>query len=101
MICLGHPLCRLREVSGMTESLVVDADGHCSEPEDGLAQWLPAEYTAKGPIRVKDDYGNSRIILEGRLWSKSGALGSGVQGPFAPHITGSRPGMRDPKQRLV
>ncbi len=85
----------------MSESLVVDADGHCSEPEDELSRWLPAEYAGRAPIRVKDDYGNSRIILEGRVWSRSGALGTGVQGPFAPHIRGSRPGMRDPKQRLV
>src|SRR5207249_899315 len=28
-------------------------------------------------------------------------LGSGVQGPFAPHIIGFRPGMREPDKRLV
>ncbi|HEX6513439.1 MAG TPA: amidohydrolase family protein [Chloroflexota bacterium] len=85
----------------MSASFVVDADGHCQEPEEGLAQWLPDDYARHAPIRVKDDYGNSRIILEGRVWSKSGHLGSGVQGPFAPHIVGFRPGMRDAQQRLV
>jgi predicted TIM-barrel fold metal-dependent hydrolase len=84
----------------MIPPLVVDADGHCQEPEDGLATWLPDDYAQHAPIRVQDDYGNSRIILEGRLWSRSGPLGPGVQGPFAPHIVGSRPGMRDPNQRL-
>ena len=79
----------------MTSPLVIDADGHCQEPEEGLAQWMPTEYASRAPIRVTDDYGNRRIILEGRMWSKSGALGSGVQGPFAPHIVGFRPGMRE------
>jgi len=85
----------------MPASLVVDADGHCNEPEEGLAQWLPAEYASRAPIRVTDDYGNRRTIMEGRIWSKSGPLGSGVQGPFAPHIIGSRPGMREPDKRLA
>ena len=25
--------------------LVVDADGHCQEPEEGLTQWMPKERT--------------------------------------------------------
>ena len=85
----------------MAGSLVVDADGHCNEPEEGLAAWLPGEYAGRAPIRVTDDYGNRRMILEGRVWSRSGPLGSGVQGPFAPHIKHSRPGMREPEKRLV
>lgn len=85
----------------MTASLVVDADGHCNEPEEGLAKWLPAEYAGRAPIRITDDYGNRRMILEGRVWSRSGSLGSGVQGPFASHIRQSRPGMGEPDKRLV
>src|SRR6185437_2670698 len=85
----------------MAGSLVVDADGHCNEPEEGLAAWLPSEYAGRAPIRVTDDYGNRRMILEGRVWSRSGPLGSGVQGPFSPHIKHSRPGMREPEKRLV
>jgi len=84
----------------MSIDLVIDADGHCQEPEDELAAWLPAEHASRAPKRVRDNLGNSRILLEGRLWAKSEGLGPGVSGPFAPHIAGSRPGMRDPNLRL-
>src|SRR3954452_3540592 len=84
----------------MSTSLVIDADGHCSEPEDELAQWLPDEYASRAPKRITDNLGQPRMLLEGRLWGKSEGLGQGVSGPFAPHIVGSRPGMRDPRKRL-
>jgi predicted TIM-barrel fold metal-dependent hydrolase len=84
----------------MAIDLVVDADGHCNEPEEGLARWMPAEYASRVPVRIQDNLGNSRIIFEGRVWAKSEGLGPGVSGPFAPHIERSRPGMKDPLQRL-
>src|SRR6266849_9497223 len=87
--------------SAMSVPLVVDADGHCQEPEEGLAPWMPRELAGRVPRRITDNLGQSRILLEGRVWGKSEGLGPGVSGPFAPHIVGSRPGMRDPKQRLV
>jgi uncharacterized protein len=49
---------------------------------------------------VTDNQGYSRLLLEGRLWGKPEGYGQGVTGPFAPHIARSRPGMRDPLQRL-
>jgi predicted TIM-barrel fold metal-dependent hydrolase len=85
----------------MAPNLVVDADGHCSEPEEGLARWMPKEYADRVPRRIADNQGNSRILFEGRVWAKSEGLGPGVSGPFADHIRGSRPGMRDPAQRLI
>jgi predicted TIM-barrel fold metal-dependent hydrolase len=84
----------------MPIDLVIDADGHCSEPEDELARWMPPEYAPRAPIRIKDNLGQPRILLEGRVWGKSEGLGPSVSGPFAPHIRLSRPGMRDPLQRL-
>ena len=85
----------------MTVDLVIDADGHCDEPENELAAWMPPEYASRAPISVRDNLGHPRIILEGRLQGKSEGLGPSVSGPFAPHIRLSRPGMRDPHQRLV
>ena len=84
----------------MTIDLVIDADGHCQEPEDGLAEWLPSEYASRAPKHVTDNRGQPRTLLEGRIWGKSEGLGPSVSGPFAPHIVGSRPGMRDARQRL-
>ena len=37
--------------------LVVDADGHCQEPEEGLAQWMPKELASRAPRRVTDNLG--------------------------------------------
>jgi uncharacterized protein len=84
----------------MAIDLVVDADGHCTEPTDGLAKYLPSEYASRAPKSVKDNLGHGRMILEGRIWGKSEGLGQSVSGPFAPHIRHSRPGMSDPLQRL-
>ena len=79
----------------MAIPLVVDADGHCQEPEDGLAQWMPKELASRVPRRITDNLGQPRILLEGRVWDKSEGLGPSVSGPFAPHIVGGRPGMLD------
>jgi uncharacterized protein len=84
----------------MAIDLVVDADGHCTEPTDGLAKYLPKEYASRAPISVRDNLGQPRMLLEGRVWGKSEGLGQSVSGPFAPDIKHSRPGMSDPLQRL-
>ncbi len=84
----------------MALELVIDADGHCSEPAEGLASWMPAEYAHRAPMTFVDQEGRTRLVMEGRLSAKRGGLGSGPNGPFAPHIAGSRPGMADPLLRL-
>jgi len=84
----------------MAVDLVVDADGHCDEPQDELARWLPEAYRSRAPRRVRDNLGQPRTLLEGRIWGNSEGLAQSVSGPFAPHIKHSRPGMSDPLQRL-
>jgi len=84
----------------MALELVIDADGHCSEPTNGLAAWMPDEYASRAPANVKDDAGRSRLMVEGRLAAKRGGLGTGVNGPFSSHIVQSRAGMTDPAVRL-
>jgi uncharacterized protein len=86
----------------MVRDLVIDADGHCTEPTDELAKWLPADYVHRSPTSVKDHQGRSYNLIEGRITSRREGLGPGVSPPFSPRArTGSRPGMRDPVQRLV
>ncbi len=88
--------------NGLTPvDLVVDADGHCQEPADELARWLSPEFASRAPRPITDNQGNTRILLEGRVWARSEGLGMGVSGPFASHVQRSRPGMRDPLQRLT
>jgi hypothetical protein len=86
----------------MGADLVIDADGHCSEPTDQLAKWMPSEYAGRAPVSFKDNNGRGRTLIEGRLTAKAeGSLGPSVTGPFSPTLRGgSRPGMSDPLQRL-
>ncbi|HWP29452.1 MAG TPA: amidohydrolase family protein [Chloroflexota bacterium] len=84
----------------MTSYPVIDADGHVNEGDVDLRPWLPEAYRPLAPIRLKDNRGHARILLEGRIWAASEGPHPGVSGPFAPHIVGSRPGMVDPQLRL-
>jgi hypothetical protein len=84
----------------MAIDLVVDADGHCNEPLEGLAAYLPDAYKSRAPKSITDNLGQRRMLLEGKVWGKSEGLGPSVSGPFAPHIRQSRPGMSDPTLRL-
>lgn len=80
--------------------LVVDADGHVYEGNVDLRPRLPEQWRSQAPIRLNDNEGNSRMLLEGRLWSASQGLGPGVSGPMTDKARGYRDGMVDPAARL-
>ncbi len=80
--------------------LVIDADGHVYEGNVDLTSRMPEKWRSQAPIRLKDNEGNSRMLLEGRLWSASQGLGPGVSGPMTEKARGYRPGMVDPVARL-
>src|SRR5437870_892803 len=82
----------------MTTNLVIDADGHCYEPDTDLVKWLPKEYAHLAPNRVTDSSGYSHLMIEGRLAALGRRRRSGAV--FAEHIERSRPGMTDPTKRL-
>ena len=46
---------------------VVDADGHCQEPEEGLAQWMPKELASRAPRRVTDNLGRHPLVQSERV----------------------------------
>lgn len=80
--------------------LVVDADGHVNEGDVDLASRLPEKWRSQAPVRLKDNQGYPRILLEGRIWSASQGPGPGVTGPFTEKARKRRPGMTDPVERL-
>ena len=80
--------------------LVIDADGHVYEGNVDLTSRMPEKWRSQAPVRLKDNEGNSRILLEGRLWSASQGLGPGVSGPMTDKARGFRAGMVDPHARL-
>ncbi len=80
--------------------LVIDADGHVYEGNVDLAGRMPEKWRSQAPIRLQDNEGNWRILLEGRIWSASQGLGPGVSRPMTEKARGFRPGMVDPAARL-
>jgi predicted TIM-barrel fold metal-dependent hydrolase len=61
---------------------------------------LPARYKSQAPERRPSGNGQLRTIIEGKAWPRPSGLGIGVGGPYnRPHPR--RPGMTDPKARLV
>lgn len=80
--------------------LVVDADGHVYEGNIDLRPRMPEKWRSQAPIRMNDNEGNGRMLLEGRMWSASQGLGPGVSGPMTDKARGFREGMVDPLARL-
>ncbi|MGZ8529880.1 MAG: hypothetical protein ACXW6J_04490, partial [Candidatus Binatia bacterium] len=80
--------------------LVIDADGHVSEGDIDFAKRLPDKWRSQAPIKVKDNLGYTRNLIEGRIWSPSQGPAPGVTGPFTEKARKSRPGMTDPLARL-
>jgi uncharacterized protein len=85
----------------MPTPIIIDADGHCNEPDSELAEWMPKELAHLAPNRVTDSTGYSHLMIEGRLAGRR-RWGGGVDrcAVFADHIQRSRPGMIDPLKRL-
>jgi len=85
----------------MSKHLVIDADGHCNEPDTGLAKFMPKEIAHLAPNRVTDSSGYSHLMIEGRLAGRRRWGGGADRGAvFAEHIERSRPGMTDAVKRL-
>ena len=86
----------------MQNGKVIDADGHVFEHSVDWAERLKRlnpPYHNRVPKWVKDDWGRSRLLIEGRLPIVSGP-GLGQTGPFVEGINTNRPAGSDPHARL-
>ena len=83
-----------------TNTLVIDADGHVNEGDIDFKPLLPEKYKSLAPVRLKDNRGGNRLLLEGRIWPATEGPGPGVTGPMTKEARKGRPGMTEPKERL-
>ena len=83
----------------MSETLVIDVDGHVFEPEHVWEEYLDSAFQSRRPRIVRDNRNTTRYMLEGRLIPP----GEG-RGAWAPEgiveATTHRDGGFDPKLRL-
>ncbi|TAJ81330.1 amidohydrolase [bacterium] len=78
----------------------IDADGHIEEAHINWKERLPKKYQGVAPERRSGTDGQTRLFMEEKAWPKPSGPGLGVGGPYSrPHPR--RPGMTDPKARLV
>jgi hypothetical protein len=87
----------------MKNGKVIDADGHVFEHAvdwaDRLRRASPP-YIERAPKWVKDDWGRSRVVMEGRLEPIASGPGQGSTGPFAKGVGADRVAGSDPNARL-
>ena len=83
-----------------SHTLVIDADGHVNEGDIDFGPRLPNKFKSLAPVRLKDNRGRNRLLLEGRIWPANEGPGPGVSGPMTKEARKSRPGMIDPRERL-
>ena len=87
----------------MKNGKVIDADGHVFEHAVDWAERLgrlTPPYTKRAPKWVKDDWGRSRVVMEGRLEPIAYGPGQGSTGPFAEGVAADRVAGSDPQARL-
>jgi predicted TIM-barrel fold metal-dependent hydrolase len=80
--------------------LVIDADGHVNEGDVDLKPYLPEKWRAQAPVRLRDNKGHPRMLLEGRIWPAAEGPGPGVSGPMTEKARKTPPGMTDPAARF-
>jgi predicted TIM-barrel fold metal-dependent hydrolase len=86
--------------ANLDEILVIDADGHVNEGDVDLKPYLPEKWRAQAPVRMRDNKGYMRMLLEGRIWPTADGPGPGVTGPMTDKARKTPRGMTDAKARL-
>jgi predicted TIM-barrel fold metal-dependent hydrolase len=86
--------------TNLDATLVIDADGHVNEGDVDLKPYLPEKWRAQAPVRLRDNKGHMRMLLEGRIWPTADGPGPGVTGPMTDKARKTRPGMTNAKARL-
>src|ERR1041384_1642188 len=86
--------------TNLDATLVIDADGHVNEGDVDLKPYLPEKWRAQAPVRLRDNKGHMRMLLEGRIWPTADGPGPGGTGALPDQAGKTRPGMTNAQARL-
>jgi len=81
--------------------MIIDSDTHINEPMDVFERFLEEPYTSRRPQLLKDTFGFTRIILEGRLYPEPRLKQAHSKKIEGTNLGGVRPGAADPKARVA
>jgi hypothetical protein len=79
---------------------IIDGDTHINEPMEVFERFLEEPYRARRPILVKDTFGLTRIVFEGRLYPEPRLRQVHTKKIEGTRMGGTHPGASDPKARL-
>ncbi|HKX26498.1 MAG TPA: amidohydrolase family protein [Blastocatellia bacterium] len=80
--------------------MIVDNDTHINEPMEVFEQYLEEPVRSRRPRIIKDTFGLTRILLEGRLYPDPRLKQAHSQRIEGSSLGGVRPGAHDPQARL-
>ena len=80
--------------------MIIDIDSHINEPMEAFERYLEEPYTSRRPRLIKDTFGLTRILLEGRLYPNPRLRQAHSKKIEGTNLGGMRPGATDPKARV-
>jgi len=80
--------------------MIIDSDTHINEQMDLLAFFLEAPFKSRQPIIIKDTFGMTRIVLEGRLYPDPRLKQAHSKQIEGTDMGGIHEGASDPQARL-
>ncbi|HKZ79887.1 MAG TPA: amidohydrolase family protein [Pyrinomonadaceae bacterium] len=80
--------------------MIVDSDTHINEEIDAFERFLEAPYTSRRPVKVKDTFGLTRLVFEGRLYPETRLKQAHSKNIEGLRMGGIQAGAQDPKARL-
>ncbi len=80
--------------------MIVDNDTHINEPVEVFEQFLEEPYRSRHPIVIKDTFGLTRIVLEGRLYPEPRLKQAHSKEIEGTRMGGIQPGAADPQARV-
>jgi predicted TIM-barrel fold metal-dependent hydrolase len=80
--------------------MIVDSDAHINEPMEAFEQFLEEPYTSRRPRLIKDTFGLTRILMEGRLYPEPRLRQAHTQKVEGTKLGGTHAGAADSSARL-